>query len=140
MDVSTASVNPDSTQRVEASTPDCADVSNEATAAAPPALAPALVAPRFSLWRGFLAGLATSGSAFLILCCVLAVGGMLGPGQPILNRSIAILSLLAGVIVGVRVFRQHRIARAAPGALCGDCGHELPVGEGRCLRCGNVAT
>ena len=92
---------------------------------------------RSPMLHGLLMGVAACLSVGLLLCCLLAVGGVLGPGRPYLNRSIVVLSLACGLFVAVRSWRKQRAPQPAVRGQCTDCGKELLATDERCPLCGH---
>lgn len=87
--------------------------------------------------HGIMMGLATTASVAISFCCLLSVANMLGTGRPVLNGSLAIIALGAGLYVGLRCWKAP--PTQARGR-CLDCGRELMSYETACSLCGRKVT
>jgi len=83
-------------------------------------------------------GIGATFSAALILCCIVSVTGVLGPGRGWLNRLMVALSIVTGIFVGLRSWYYRRGPQPLVRGRCIDCGRELTCTEDNCPICGRA--
>lgn len=88
------------------------------------------------LRHGLRMGLAGGISVALIFCIMLSVANKLGSGRPILNGAVLVISVFAGIYVGVLAWQKQSRPQPVSRGRCPDCGRESTDGADCCALCG----